>query len=150
MSHLRFKKLAFVATSFLLISLILPTQPKAAETAEEEWQLSQDVQESWQAFKSFSYEQKEKALAAGEDLLASLDRQLETMEQRLAEASDNAAASWSERKDDLQALRDRLATNLEALEQSSADAYETVKTEVGEAYEATTTAMADAWNELTN
>lgn len=79
-------------------------------------------------------EERDKAIQAGERLLADIDSRLEKVEQEIEEASDDAKARWAEERERLTAMRADADARLDGLRESTSNAWDNFKQSFSESY----------------
>ncbi|WP_417516908.1 hypothetical protein [Minwuia sp.] len=130
------KKMTFAAAA-LAASLLMPVGASAESQTktQDDMTFSEQVEQSWENFKDFTVEQKDAAIAAGRDMIAAIDRQIEKLTAESEEATDEIKAENSEEISRLEKLRDSIAEQLEAAGEATADTWDAFKEAVGDAVE---------------
>ncbi|MGF1562726.1 MAG: hypothetical protein ACFB3T_11180 [Geminicoccaceae bacterium] len=108
------------------------------------------AEEAWYDFRSFTYEQSERAQQAGETMLENIDRQLAAINERAENQSDDFNEAWELRREELQQWRETIANQLEALGDATADGYNDAKDAIGSAYESAVSALNETWQDMTS
>tara|TARA_R110000787_G_scaffold86057_5_gene183182 strand:+ start:11955 stop:12371 length:417 start_codon:yes stop_codon:yes gene_type:complete len=82
---------------------------------------------TYEQVSDYTVEQKTEAVTWLEERADDLDRQIDELDQKMANAGDAMAAKWEEVKIDLAAKREAVARDLEEFKNASADAWDSAK-----------------------
>jgi peptidoglycan hydrolase CwlO-like protein len=138
-SMIRSMTLMFViVTMFFLISQPMPVVGKTSSS-----DVSKEMGEAWETFKSYVVDQKNDAVKHGNEMLKDADAEIERLEGKAAKASDDAKAQYEKEIKNLKEKRAAAAAKLDELQNSSADAWDSTKEGFAEAYKD----LHDAYNE---
>lgn len=91
--------------------------------------------EAWNAVKEFTVEQKDKAVAEGQQAMDNFDRQMDQLDAQASKDSAEMSQGWEETKARLAELRANAQTQLDRLGQATAETWDDVKQEFGDAVE---------------
>ena len=123
----------FLAALLLASAQIVGAGSAAAETSEDKKTLMEAAAD-----------ERDKAIQAGERLLADIDSRLEKVEQEIEEASEDAKARWMAERERLSAMRADADTRLDGLRESTSNAWDNFKQSFSEAYDDLEAAVQEA------
>jgi uncharacterized protein YicC (UPF0701 family) len=105
--------------------------------------VSKETKEAWETFKAYMHDQKDDAVADGNEFLQKADAKIEELELKAADASDDAKAKYEESIQNLKEMRSEAGKKLDELGDASADAWDASKDGFEKAYQD----LHDAYNE---
>ena len=119
---------AFLLAAAVCASGLLVLQPTTAES---------QVREAWERVKAFTIETKDAALEDGRKLMREIDTKIKGLEDKAAQSSGDAKASYERSVADLKVKREQASTKLDDMGKAT-----------GSAWNATKDGFADAYKEL--
>jgi peptidoglycan hydrolase CwlO-like protein len=96
--------------------------------------VSKEMGEAWETFKSYVVDQKSDAVQYGKEMLKKADAEIEKLEGEAAKASGDAKVKYEKEIKNLKTKRANAAEQLDQLENSSADAWDSTKDGFADAY----------------
>ena len=136
------------STTLLLViglMIFMISQPMAVFGETSSSDVSKEMGEAWETFKSYIVDQKNDALKHGNEMIEKADAEIEVLEGEAAKASGDAKAQYEKEIKNLKKKRAQAAIKLDDLENSSADAWDSTKDGFADAYRD----LHDAYNEAT-
>ena len=121
--------LLVIGVMFFMIS-----QPMAVFGKTSSSDVSKEMGEAWETFKSYVVDQKNDAVKHGNEMLEKADAEIEVLEGKAAKASGDAKAQYEKEIKNLKKKRAQAAVKLDDLENSSADAWDSTKDGFADAY----------------
>jgi hypothetical protein len=136
------------AAAALLAGLTLSAADLHSAQAAEANEVQMQVGEALDAIKDYSADKRDEAVAAGRQLMDSLDRRIEEMQARVDTASEQTSEAtrekWRETKAGLIELRKNAAMRLEAMRESGSDAWSKAKQDFSDSVETLGQSIEDA------
>jgi uncharacterized protein YukE len=105
--------------------------------------VSKEMGEAWETFKSYVVEQKNDAVKHGNEMLEEADAKIDELEGKAVKASGDAKAQYEKEIKTLKKKRSDAADKLDELGSASADAWDSTKNGFAEVYQA----LYDAYRE---
>ena len=127
-------KRSMILTLVTCAMVLLISHPTVVVGKTTSSDVSKEMEEAWEVFKSYVVDQKNDALKHGDELLKKADAKIGELEDKAAEASGEAKAQYEKEIKHLKKKRTEAAEKLDALENSSADAWESTKDGFSKAY----------------
>ena len=124
-----------------MLSMFAQPTPVAGKTTSAD--VSEQVDEAWQAFKSYMVQQKNEAVADGKKLLKKADAKIQELEGTSSKASGDAKSEYDASVKKLKEMRAEAAKKLGDLGNASANAWDSAKDGFAKAYKD----LCDAYKE---
>lgn len=127
-----------------------PTSPSSVARVEtgERHDISAEALRAWRRIDEATAEQRAAALEAGEDFLSAVDRDLDALGEKFAQATGPAKREWAKRHQVLAAAREDFSAMVDGLRQDGGEAWDAVKSRMKDAYRTLADGIPDAWEEL--
>ncbi|SLN70149.1 hypothetical protein [Oceanibacterium hippocampi] len=138
-------RIPLLASVIVAASLLFAAVPPAH--ADEASKLAAETEEAWNAFKNYSAAQRDEAKEAGQNLLDSVDRQLEAANRKIGESTGAAKEAWENRQENLARLRAETERKLDALNEESGETWEKMKEGFSSTYDRLRKAVKEAVDE---
>lgn len=146
----------FIASGALLVIFMMASQLAGASHHQENSttteEVKQEVAETYQVLKSYTVEQRDKALSAAKKKLTELDHRIDSLRERLDNGWQTMSKTGRQQaRDTLQSLqrqREKVAEWYGGLQHGSAEAWEEVKKGFSESYDRLERAFNKAKKEL--
>ena len=122
--------LIFVLGTIFLLAL----QPMTVIGKTSSSDVSKEMEEAWETFKSYVVDQKNDAVKHGNDMLKKADTKIEELESKTSKASGDAKVQYQKEIKNLKLKRAAAAEKLDDLQNSSAEAWDSTKEGFSKAY----------------
>lgn len=140
------------AIGTLLIGLAAAGIGMQPAHAGESSNVKQELSETLTAIKNYSADKRDEAVAAGKEMVETLDAHIEALQDKAERTSDSATeatrAKWEETKSGLIKLREKASVQLERMRDSSAEAWSDAKDEFTDAVEKLSDSIEEAGEDL--